>query len=329
MLKVARQLVIVVAGIALGFGLASQPIKAAEYPTHPIRLVIPYAAGGATDVLGRALANVMSEDLKQAMVVENRGGAQGGIGAQVAAKAAPDGYTLFIPSSSLLVINPLIYKKLTYDPAKDFRMISIVAENPIVLVVRPSLPVNSVAELIEYAKKTPGKLTFGSGGIGTATHISDEMLQYSAGIDMIHVPFSGTNPAITSLLGGQIDLMFAEVPTALPHIQSGALRALAVASAERLELLPQVPTMVESGFSNFIANVWFGIAAPAKTPDDIVTTVRASADRALANEEFRTTLRKLGFVVGRKQTSQEIDAVLQNETSRWAPVISAQKISVE
>ena len=269
--------------------------SAAEYPTRPIKLVVPYAAGGPTDVLGRMVGDYLGRDLKQAVVVENKAGAQGAIGAEAVARSEPDGYTLFVTAASIIVLNPLLYKKLPYDPVKDFRMLALVTDLPVVMEVHPSVPAKTVAEFVAYAKQNPGKLNFGSAGTGGTIHLAGEMFKQMAGIDMIHVPYKGAGPALTDLLSGNIQVMFDTLGTALPPVKAGLLRPLAVSSAQRIPDLPDVPTIAESGYPDYAVSVWYGIAAPSKLPDEIAQKISASLDRALNDDTFRASLEKIGF----------------------------------
>ncbi|HEU0084883.1 MAG TPA: tripartite tricarboxylate transporter substrate binding protein, partial [Bradyrhizobium sp.] len=241
--------------------LTAPDAHAAEYPVRPIKLVVPYAAGGPTDVLGRLVADFLARDLKQAVVVENKAGAQGAIGAEAVARAEPDGYTLFVTAASIIVLNPMLYKKLSYDPVRDFRMLALVTDLPVVMEIHPSVPAKTVAEFVVYAKQNPGKLNFGSAGTGGTIHLAGEMFKQIAGIDMTHVPYKGAGPALTDLLAGNIQVMFDTLSTALPPVKSGLLRPLGVSSGERSPDLPDVPTIAESGYPDYRVSVWYAIAA--------------------------------------------------------------------
>src|SRR3954452_12711374 len=302
---------------------------AAEYPVRPIKLVVPYAAGGPTDVLGRLVADFLCRDLKQAVVVENKAGAQGAIGAEAVARAEPDGYTLFVTAASIIVLNPMLYKKLPYDPVRDFRMLALVTDLPVVMEVHPSVPAKTVAEFVAWAKQNPGKLNFGSAGTGGTIHLAGEMFKQIAGIDMTHVPYKGAGPALTDLLSGNIQVMFDTLSTALPPVKSGLLRPLGVSSGERSPDLPDVPTIAESGYPDYRVSVWYGIAAPAKVPADISQKLSASLDRALNDDVFRASLEKIGFPVFRPRSPAAIAEFIDADRARWSKVIKAQHITLD
>jgi tripartite-type tricarboxylate transporter receptor subunit TctC len=303
--------------------------QAAEYPMRPIKFVVPYAAGGPTDVLGRLVGEYLGRDLKQPVVVENKAGAQGAIGAEAVARAEPDGYTLFVTAASIFVLNPLLYKKLPYDPAKDLRMLALITDLPVVMEVHPSVPARTVAEFVAYARQNPGKLNFGSAGTGGTTHLAGEMFKQMADIDIVHVPYKGAGPALTDLLSGNIQLMFDSLGTALPPVKSGMLRPLGVSSAQRVPDLPDVPTIAESGYPDYAVSVWYGIAAPSKLPDDVAQKIAASLDRALNDEAFRASLEKIGFPPLRPRSQAEIDKFVEADRVRWAGVVKALNISLD
>src|SRR6266480_747316 len=240
----ARIVIVGVAAIAAVVTSAG----AADYPTRPIKLVVPYSAGGPTDVLGRLVGEYLGRDLKQPVIVENKAGAQGAIGAEAVARSEPDGYTLFVTAASIFVLNPMLYKKLPYDPVRDFRMLGLITDLPVVMEVHPSVPAKTIAEFVAYAKQNPVKLNFGSAGTGGTIHLAGEMFKQMAGVDMVHVPYKGAGPALTDLLSGNIQLMFDTLGTALPPVKSGLLRPLGVSSKQRIAELPDVPTMAESGY---------------------------------------------------------------------------------
>jgi tripartite-type tricarboxylate transporter receptor subunit TctC len=308
---------------------AATPITAADYPTRPIKLVVPYAAGGPTDVLGRLVGEFLGRDLKQPVIVENKAGAQGAIGAEIVARSEPDGYTLFVTAASIIVLNPMLYKKLPYDPTKDFRMLALVTDLPVLMEVHPSVPAKTVAEFVAYAKANPGKVNFGSAGTGGTIHLAGEMFKQMAGIEMTHVPYRGAGPALTDLISGNIQVMFDTLSTALPPVKSGLVRALGVSSEKRSPDVPDVPTVSESGYPDYRVSVWYGIAAPAKLPDDIAQKVSASLDRALNDDAFRASLEKIGFPVFRPRSAASIAEFIDADRARWSAVIKQLNISLD
>jgi tripartite-type tricarboxylate transporter receptor subunit TctC len=313
----------------LALVLAAPQGHAAEYPVRPIKLIVPYAAGGPTDVLGRMVGDYLGRDLKQTVVIENKAGAQGAIGAEAAARSEPDGYTLFFTAASLFVLNPQLYKKLPYDPDKDFRMLAVITDIPMLMEVHPSVPAKTVAEFVAYAKQNPGKLNFGSAGTGGTTHLAGEMFKLMAGVDMVHVAYKGAGPALTDLLSGNIQLMFDTLGTALPPVKGGLLRPLAVSSAQRIADLPDVPTMAESGYPDYAVSVWYGVAAPSKVPNDVMQKVKASLDRGLNDDVFRAALDKVGFKPLRPKSQAEIEKFVATDRALWAGVIKALNISLD
>ena len=302
---------------------------AADYPTRPIKLIVPYAAGGPTDVLGRMVGDYLGRDLKQTVVIENKAGAQGAIGAEAAARSEPDGYTLFFTAASLFVLNPQLYKKLPYDPVKDFRMLAVITDLPMLMEVHPSVPAKTVAEFVAYARQNPGKLNFGSAGTGGTTHLAGEMFKQMAGVDMMHIAYKGAGPALTDLLSGNIQLMFDTLGTALPPVKAGLLRPLAVSSAQRIAELLDVPTMAESGYPDYAVSVWYGVAAPSKVPDDVLQKIKTSLDKALNDDVFRTSLDKSGFAPLRPKSLAEIDKFIATDRALWGGVIKSLNISLD
>ncbi len=303
--------------------------RAAEYPVRAIKLVVPYAAGGPTDVLARLVADYLGRDLKQTTVVENKPGAQGAIAAEMVSRADPDGYTLFVTAASIMVVNPALYKKLPSHPQKDPRMLTVVTDLPVVMEVHPSVPAKTVKEFVAYAKANPGKLNFGSAGTGGTIHLAGEMFKQIAGVEMTHVPYKGAGPALTDLLSGNIQVMFDTLSTALPPVKSGLLRPLGVSSKERSPDLPDVPTVIESGYPDYQVGVWFGLAGSSRLPDAVVTKVMASMDRALNDAAFRASLEKIGFPVLKPKTVAEINQFVDEDRARWSKVIKAMNISLD
>jgi tripartite-type tricarboxylate transporter receptor subunit TctC len=303
--------------------------QAADYPTRPIRIVVPYAAGGPTDVVGRFVGEWLGRDLRQPVIIENKAGAQGAIGAEVVARAEADGYTLLVTAASVLVLNPQLYKKLSYDPAKEFRVLAVVTDAPAIMEVHPSVPAKTVAEFVEYAKKNPGKLNFGSAGTGGSSHLAGEMFKQMAGVDLVHVPYKGIGPALSDLLAGNIQVMFDTVGTALPPIKAGLLRPLGVGSTQRIPELPDLPTIAESGYPDYAVGTWYGVAVPAKLPDDVTAKIKASLDRALNDPAFRASLEKTGFPPLSPMSPAEIDKFVGNDYARWARVIKMLNISLD
>ena len=319
----------VIAGLAGIAALAAANGNATEFPSRPIRLVVPYAVGGPTDILGRLVADFLAKDLKQATFVENKPGAQGAIGAEAVARGDAEGYSLLVVSGSILVLNPMLYKKLSYDPVRDFRVLALITEVPVVMEVHPSVPARTVAEFVAYARQHPGKLSFGSAGTGGTIHLAGEMFAQMAGIEMTHVPYKGAAPALTDLLAGNIQVMFDSIGTALPPVRSGALRALGVSSAQRNADLPDVPTVAESGYPDYLVSVWFAVIASAKVPDSVAETLKGSLDRALDNDTFRASLQKIGYSVMRPQSAAAIADFIEADRARWSAVIKAQNISLD
>jgi len=297
------------------------------YPAKPVRFIVPSAAGGGTDIIARAISLKLSGELGQQFVVENRPGAGQMIGIELAARSPADGYTILMAASTL-AINPIMYKKVPYDPVRDFAPITQAATLPNVLVVHPSLPVKSMSELIAYAKERPGQLNFASAGVGTSPQMSIELLKSMAGIDMVHIPYKGTAPGVVDLLAGQVLVMAPNVLTALPHIKSGRLRALAVTSAKRSVALPDVPTVAEAGLPGYDSTQWYGVLAPAGTPRDVVARLHDGIVHALRDAEVGKRLAADGAEpVG--SSPEEFAAFIRSESEKWAKVASAAGIKPE
>ena len=317
-------------GALLAFSaLAAAPMAGAQaYPAKPIRIVVPFPPGGATDILARAVAQKLTDAWGQAVVVDNRPGAGGNIGSEIVAKAAPDGYTLEMGTVGTHAINASLYAKMPYDHVKDFAPVILVAGVPNVLVVNPSLPVSSVQELIAYAKANPGKLNFASSGSGTSIHLAGELFKVMAGVQMTHIPYKGSAPALQDLIGGQVQLMFDNLPPSLPHIKAGKLRALAVTSATRSSALPDTPTIAESGLPGFEASSWFGVLAPAGTPPAIIARLNAEIGAWLASAEAKEKMLALGANIG-GGSPEDFARHIAAETAKWQKVVKASGAKVD
>ena len=308
--------------------LITAPMFAAAqpYPNRPIHLVVGFPPGGINDIVARIVGQKMSESLGQPVIVENRGGAGGTIGADWVSKATSDGYTLLLGSVSNLAMAPSLYASLPYDPTKDFTPVGLVAAAPNIMVVNPDFPVHSVKDLIELAKQKPGTIDYASAGIGTSNHLTVELLKVMADIDIVHVPFRGDGPAIAAVLAGQVPMQFPTLPVALPYIKSGKLRAVAVSSATRSPLLPEVPTVAESGgLPEFAVSIWVGIVAPPGTPKEIVDSLNAEIRKAVALPDIREHLAALGADPA-SDTPEQFSAYIAAETAQWLKVARAAKI---
>jgi tripartite-type tricarboxylate transporter receptor subunit TctC len=316
------------AGVAAG-GFAALPAAAqANYPTKPITIVVPFAAGGTTDILARVIGEALKTELGQPVVIDNRAGAGGNIGGALAAKAAPDGYTLFMGTVGTHAINAALYKKMPFDPVKDFAPLTRVAMVPNLLVAHPTRPYKTVQELIAYAKANPGKVTFGSSGNGSSIHLSGELFDAMAKVDMIHVPYKGSAPAVSDLIGGQIDIMFDNMPSAIQHVRSGRLKAIAVTTAKRSPELPNVPTIAEAGVPGYEATSWFGMFAPAATPAPIVTRLNAALVKVLADAEVKKKLAEQG-AEPYAEKPQQFAEFIRKESAKWSQVVKASGASVD
>lgn len=295
------------------------PVEAQNYPTKPIRMIVPFSPGGGTDFVARAVGQQIGVALGVPVIVDNRPGASANIGNEMVAKAIPDGYTILMTSSSV-TINPSLFKNLNYDPVRDFSPISNATFVPYVLVVHPSLGVSTLKDLIQLARTKKGQLTYGSAGAGNATHLGMELLKYEAKIDMVHVPYKGTGQAITALLGGHIQLIWATIPPALPHIKSGRLKALAVGSPKRASALPNVATTEQLGYKGVEAASWFGMLAPAKTPKSIIVRLNKVTVAALSSPDFAEQLRAEGAEpVG--NTPEEFAEFIKAQVIKWRQVV--------
>lgn len=305
---------------------AQQPASA--YPHKPVKLVVPYAAGGSTDQLARAVAEQLGRALGQPVVVENKPGGNTIVAAEHVAKSPADGYTLFMGSSASLAVNPLLYSQLPYDPKADFVGISMLAASPLVLVVPQELPVKSVSEFIAYAKAKPGSMNYASVGNGNPLHLAGELFKVSAGIDMTHVPYNGSSPALTALIGNQVQAMLDVVLTSNPHIKSGKLRALGVTGSKRIPLLPEVPTVSESGLPGYEAGIWFAMVAPKATAPAIVQRLNQEVSKILKLPEMRSRFDALALELI-PSTPEEVSVYAAKEQGRWAKLIKEKGIRLD
>ncbi|MDX3904788.1 MAG: tripartite tricarboxylate transporter substrate binding protein [Pigmentiphaga sp.] len=314
------------AAVLAALGLAG-PAAAAAYPERPVRIVVGFSAGGTTDVAARIIAKELGDDLGQSFVVENKPGAGSNIGAELVARAKPDGYTLYMVAVTS-TINQTLYKNLSFDIVKDFAPVALVVKVPNILVVNPSVPAKNVQELVSYIKANPGKVAYASSGSGTSIHMAGELFKLRAGVEAMHVPYKGSAPAMTDLIGNQVQMMFDNMPSAWPHVQAGKLRALAVTTAERSATAPDIPTMKEAGFDKFDVSSWFGLIAPAGTPQDVVDKLNASVQKALAKPDVQQRFKDLGAVTA-KTTPAEFGAFIKSEVDTWATVVKASGAKVE
>ena len=312
--------------LLLAAAIAISPNAGAQkYPDHPIKLIVPVPPGGGVDILSRAIGNKMSQSMGQPIVVENKAGASAAIGTEMLAKSPPDGYTIMMGYSAHAT-NPIFSTSLPYDTNKDFAAIAHVGYIPLILVVNANSPYKSVQELVATAKAKPGQLQFASGGAGAGAHLSGELLKNIAGVDVVHVPYKGNAPALNDLLGGQVTMMFDTITTALPHVKSGKLRALAVTSPTRSPLAPEVPTMIESGLPGFDISAWYVMFAPANVPKDVMQRLNAEVNKAIADPELRKSLGEQGveFTGG---TSADADKFVHGEVDRWGKIIKTRGMS--
>ena len=306
----------------------SSAVAADNYPATPIRLIVPFPPGGPADALARIVGEKMGASMGNVIVVVNRPGAGGNIGMEVGAKAAPDGYTLVLAPAGNLTVNPSLYRSMPYDVGRDFAPITVLATVPNILVVHPSVPAKTVTELVQYAKAHPGELNFSSPGNGSGAHLAGELLKSMAAIDMTHVPFNGIAPAVTAVLGGQVQVMFAGAPSVLQHVKSGKLRALGVASLARIAAAPDLPTLTESGFRGFDVTSWYGIVAPAGTPSQVIDRLHGEMTKALNDPDVREKLAGLGAEpIG--NTPAEFAATIRSETAKWSKIVKDAKITAE
>jgi tripartite-type tricarboxylate transporter receptor subunit TctC len=304
------------------------PAHAQDWPVHPLRLIVTFAPGGGADFAARNVGTRLGELLGQPVLVDNRAGGGGLIGNDVVAKAAPDGYTLLLGAAGPLTVAPHLYAKVPYDTLRDLVPVAHIASTPFVLVVNPSVPANTLAELTALAKASPGKLTFGSSGTGGAPHLAGELYQKMAGIRMIHVPYKGLSPAITDLIGSQIQALFADTGLVVQHIKAGKLKAIAVTGAHRTAQLPDVPTMQEAGLPGYLAGSWYGVLAPNGTPASVIAKVNADVNAAIANPEVQKQLLAQGMEPG-PATPEQFAGMLRGDYDKWGKLIKDANIKLE
>ncbi|RYF06390.1 MAG: tripartite tricarboxylate transporter substrate binding protein [Comamonadaceae bacterium] len=329
-LRFATRRTVVAAALAAA-AIGAVPATAfaqAAYPNKVITIIVPFSAGGTTDILARVIAQGLTAELGQSVVVDNRAGAGGNIGGQLAARAAADGYTLFMGTVGTHAINASLYKKMPFDPIKDFAPLTRVANVPNLLVANPAQPYKTVQELIAYAKANPGKVNFGSSGSGSSIHLSGELFKSMAKVDMQHVPYKGSAPAVTDLLGNQIGIMFDNMPSAIQHVRSGKLRPIAVTTAKRSPELPDVPTIAEAGVPGYEATSWFGMFAPAGTPAPIVTQLNKALVKVLAQPDIKKKINEQGAETA-GETPEQFAAFIQKESVKWGKVVKESGASVD
>ena len=313
---------------ALLAAVAAAPAVAQTYPAKSIRMIVPFPPGGPNDILGRVMAAEMGRLLGQQVVIDNRGGAGGTLGSDLAAKAPADGYTLLLSGTASLSIAPSLYSKLPYDPVKDFAPVSLIATAPSILIAHPALPVRTVKDVIALAKAKPGQLNFASAGIGTPPHLAGELFKSMAGVSIVHVPYKGGGPALTDLLAGQVEMYFSGISSALPLVKDGKLRGIAVTSAKRTSIMPEMPTIAESGIAGYEVGNWYAIVAPARTPEAVVARLHGEIVKVLATAEMKKRLFELGAdPVG--STPEELARYQQAELAKWAKVVKSAGIRPE
>jgi len=323
-----HRLLLLVQGAAFALAAALAPAATAAYPDKPIRLIVPYAPGGTTDVLGRALAEQLRKELGQPVIVDNKPGGNTGIGAQALAGSPPDGYTLLLATAATVILNPLLNAKLAYDPAQ-LVPVARVAVTPLVIVTRADAPMRTLADLVAKAKAQPGQLNYGSTGIGSSLHLAGELLQIETGTQMVHVPYKGSAPALTGLLGGETHLLFDAIGSSMPLIEGGKLKPLAVTSAQRLPLLASVPTVAESGYPQYEVSTWFGIVVPKSTPEEVVARLSTVLSAVVRDKGFRTQFEALGMIVPEPAKPADFRAYIAAESVKWGAVIKARKITLD
>jgi len=314
--------------LAISATCSTAQTTASAYPQKPIRMIVPFTPGGSTDILARAIGQELTKAWGQSVVIENIAGAGGSIGADKAAKSPADGYTLLMGHIGTLAANPSLYPKLPYNPVKDFAPVAWVARVPNILVVNPNVPAKNVQELVALAKSKPGQLSYGSGGNGSAANLATEYFKMQTETAILHIPYRGTVPAVTDLMGGQIQILFTGAPAVMGQVKSGQLRALAVSSPKRLDALPELPTVAEAGYKNFEADQWYGVVAPAGTPRDIVLKLNQQINASLNSAELKKRLSTEG-AVATPETPEAFGKLIAQEIERWRPVITSGRVKAD
>lgn len=300
------------------------------YPERPVRIIVPFATGGGTDIIGRSLAAQLARILGKPFVVENRPGASAMLGAELVAKSPPDGYTILLGTSSELTIAPTLFQNSRYNPVADFRPIALIGTSPNILLANSAFPAKNLRELVAMARAKPGKFNYASGGTGTGPHLSGELLKSAAGIDIVHVAYKGTGPALTDLLGNQVDLLFCTLAPAIPYIKSNKVKAIGVTSAMRTSLLPDIPTMAEQGLSNVEAVTWYAALVPSQTPNDVVEKLQTAIDQVLRDGEFINRLQNLGIeAAAQGQGGEVLHNRIRDELAKWGPVIKESGVQAQ
>ena len=323
--RAGRIIAYIIPAFVLALGVSEAKAQATRYPERPIKIVVGFAPGGGTDVAARVVAQKLTESLGQSVLVENRPGASGMIADEAVAKAAPDGYTLMLGTQTTLAVAPALYRKFNLDPSKEFVGISMAGISPLAMVVPPSLPAQSIKDVIAMAKAKPGSLNFGSGGVGTTPHMAGELFALEAGLKIVHVAYRGEAPAINDLLGGQLHFMFANLSATIGNIRAGTLRALAVTSPKRTPAAPEIPTVAETALPGFDAATWFSVVAPAGTPRDIVVNLNSELKRQLVTPDTQRRFVELGMS-SETSTPEELDAYIKSEIAKWSKVIKGANI---
>lgn len=313
--------------LATALGAAPAALAADAWPARPIRMIVAYPPGGGTDQVGRVMAEQLAQQLGQNVIIDNRGGATGNIGTELAARALHDGYTLLMGNVAPNAVNVSLFRKLAFDPVKDFSPVSLVAVTPNILVAHPSMPVKTAQDLVVLAKAKPGALNFPSAGVGSSSHLAGEMLKSMARIDMVHVPYKGGGPALIATISGQVQIMFATMPAAMPHVKSGKVRPVAVTTAKRSQAMPELPTIAESGVKGYEAATWYGLLAPARTPKPVIDRLHGETVKILAGP-VRQRLEAQGFEPD-GGTPAAFAAYIKSEITKWAKVIREASIPAE